>query len=93
MATYYGIFTINPDIILGFRWNRVIENVTIGTTLMQHQNKYSAVGLFGVPKDLSWITKMLAGQKLKFYLYQNEEWFILNKQNIFLLNIFCAFTN
>ena len=31
----------------------LLKSVTIGTTLKQHQNKYSAVGLFGAPKDLS----------------------------------------
>ena len=44
----------------------LLKSVTTGTTLKQHQNKYSVVGLFGAPKDL----KMLAGQN---YLYQNGE--------------------
>ena len=29
----------------------LLKSVTTGTTLKQHQNKYSAVGLFGAPKD------------------------------------------
>ena len=44
---------LKPDIILGFK--TLFKSVTIGTTLKQHQNKYSAVGLLGAPKDLSWI--------------------------------------
>ena len=46
---------LKPDIILGLGEITLLKSVTVGTTLKQHQNKYSAVGLFGAPKDLSWI--------------------------------------
>ena len=42
-----------PDIILVLGEITLLKSVTIGTTLKQHQNKYSDVGLFGAPKDLS----------------------------------------
>ena len=41
---------LKPDIIFCFR---LLKSVTIGTKLKQHQNKYSAIGLFSAPKDLS----------------------------------------
>ena len=46
---------LKPDIILGLGEITLLKSVTTGTTLKQHQNKYSVVGLFGAPKDLSWI--------------------------------------
>ena len=42
-----------PDIIWVLGGITLLKSVTTETTLKQHQNKYSAVGLFGAPKDLS----------------------------------------
>ena len=48
---------LKPDIILGLGEITLLKSVTNGTILKQQENKYSAVGLFGAPKDLSWIKK------------------------------------
>ena len=46
-------FQLKPALFWVLGEITLLKSVTIGTTLKQHQNKYSAVGLFGAPKDLS----------------------------------------
>ena len=50
----YGDFSVmNQTLFWVLGEITLLKSVTIGTTLKQHQNKYSAVGIFGAPKDLS----------------------------------------
>ena len=83
----------------GFRWNHVVEKCNhwnnIEATSEQIQCCRPIRRTLVEFKNIGWT-------KLKFYLYQNEDWFILNKKKkkniyiyifFFILNIVYTFTN
>ena len=76
---------LKPDIILGFRWNHVIDKCNLWNNIEAPSEQITVLSAYSAHLRI-WVEfKNVGWTKLKFYLYQNEEWFILNKKNIFFI--------